>query len=183
MAFQSPHKLAAAAALPFHSGKAPPAASTAAALMPPVCGSRIANFPAAAPMCAAAPWQQWAGLEGVSRGHSRSLQVFQGFYGAPLQGAVSHQESTLLLLLSSSALSLKLLSRHNGGCKELRARRLSEGSYWNSRSKAPQREQKHPATRSRGFGDERGGGGPAHVVQVIRTQRGVHMKESRLKQG
>lgn len=67
--------------------------------------------------------------------------------------------------------------------KELHGRRLSEVTYWNSRGKAPLRGKKHAATHWRGFVDDKRRGVWTHVVKVIRSQRGVHMKESRLKQG
>lgn len=67
--------------------------------------------------------------------------------------------------------------------KELHGRCLSEVTYWNSRGKAPLRDTKHPATHSQGFVDDKRRSVWTHVVKVIRTQWGVHMKESRLKQG
>lgn len=70
-----------------------------------------------------------------------------------------------------------------GDGKELYIRRLSEVTYWKSRSKAPRRDQKHTAKRSQGFVDDKRRSAPTHVVQAIRTPQGVYMKESRLKQG
>lgn len=67
--------------------------------------------------------------------------------------------------------------------KELHGHRLSEVTYWNSRGKAPLTDKKHPARHWVGFVDDKRCGVWTHVVKVIRTQWGVHMKESRLKQG